>query len=368
MNFDPSSEHSDAVSELHPSTASPPLTYSAQKPDTIPLNKCYVRVAHEKIYFGRGGEIKKGGLVRVKIADFGPQRDPLERLKWAQEKADNYKPWLFEPGHVVEDENGEFDCTDCGGRCLIQHIRGVETIEAFISKNISLAQRAVRFREHAGSRVALGAVQEFIARVAEGDKRCISIKNALHPNFKVKKSGFDAINSVGALFDIWDHAGVEVLHRVAQLCGTAYKPKFKTVKGGIKKMIPNSGEHVEGIFLVAAALVVESLPPKYDEDILRKYFASHTPQEIKEATLADLAKAAQSISKGSVAQAVKMLSQHLAVPMARTIGVGYNKSIAASYAAKGREKGASEKFQIDCSKIAASKLAVQFTKNRSGRT
>ena len=346
------------------------LTYSDQKPDTIPLNRCYVHVANEKIYFGRGGELKKGGLIREKIAAFGPQRDPLERLKWAQEKADDYKSWLFEPGHVVEDENGEFDCTDCGGRCLIQHIRGAETIEAFVSKNISLVQRAVRFREHAGSRVALGAVQEFLADVAKCDKRCVAIKNALHPNFAVKKSGLDRIDAIGALKDIHDHAGngtetgVEILRRAAQLCGTAYRPKFTRVKGG-KKLVPHSGHRVEGVFLVAVALVVESLPSKYNEESLRKYLADHTPDQIKEETHADLASAAQKVSKGSLTQAVKMLSQHMAVPMARHIGVGYNKSVSAKIAAHMR--GSNEAQKVDCAKFDTSRLAEKYSKNRSGR-
>ena len=333
-----------------------PATYSTLKPDTIPLNKVYVHVGHEKIYFGRGGDLKKGGLVRVRAEAFGPQRDPLERLSWAQERANDFKAYLFaDPSHVVEDENGEYDDTDGGGRALIAHICGHPTIEAFVSKNVSLAMRAKRFRDHGNSRVALGAVQTFLSRVAEGDKRHVRIKNAIAPNYKIKRSGIDAINSVAALYDVYDCAGEDVLKRTAQLCGAAWRPKFKKIKGGVQRPIPHSGHHVDGILFVAVALIVVALPAKYDEEKLRTYLKNHSPKEIKDETMKEINKLAERSTKRAPRVVMQLLSQHLAVPMASTIARGYHKGLDTS------------KYQlIDMDAIADCPLAEQFKKLRSG--
>lgn len=339
-------------------TTAGPVNYNPTKPDTIPLNKVYVHVGNEKIYFGRSDrDVKRGGLVRTPVASYGPQRDPTERLAWATDRAHtNFKQWLFnEPSHVVLDENGEYDDTDGGGRALIAHMLGHPTIEAFVQRNIPLVARAAMFQEHANGRVAIGAVQDFLAEVAKLNPRCIAIKNALHPNYVVRKGGKDAINSVGALYDIYDEAGPAVMKRTAQLAGNAWRPKYKKLKGG-KMKTEKLGYHVPGIVFVALALNVEALPEKYNEAKLRDYLQHHSPDVIKQQAVDEIAKLAAKVGKGSPAVAFKLLSQHLAVPMARVIARGYNFKLDETKFAP-----------IDLNGFDTSKLAELFSELRSSR-
>lgn len=335
-----------------------PETYSPTKPETIFLDRVYVHVGHEYIWFGKGGDIKRGGLIRTRAETFGPQRDPLERLAWAQDKVANFKQYLFnEVSHVALDANGNYNDIDGGGRALIAHILGHPTIEAFVEKNLAPKEVARRFREHAHSKVALGAVQDFLTFVAEGSPMHVRIRNAIAPNYSVKKSGVDAINSVKALYDIYNSGGeteterLELLRLTSRYCATAWKPKFETIKGGKKKRT-KPGFHVPGIAFVAVALVLQALPAKFDEAKLRKVLASHSPKEINDVANDELTELAQAVAKKAPKSAFKLLSQHLATPMANVIARAYNNRLDADY------------DKIDISAIKNSLLAQQFSKLR----
>ena len=335
-----------------------PATYKPLKPETVPLNRVYIHSGHDLIWFGRGGDVRRGGLVRQRTDSFGPQRDPLERLAWALDKVENFKQHLFnEPSHLALDAAGNYNDIDGGGRALIAHILGHPTIEAFVERNLTGKEIARRFREHAHSKVALGAVQDFLTYVAEERPREVRIKNALAPNYSVKKSGIDAINSVKALYDVYDYGGetetdrIALLRRTSQMCASAWKPRIEKKDGKKRKV---GGYHVDGIMFVAVALVIQALPKKYDEAKLRKYLANATPKEISEKTDADLADLAQTLAKGSARAAFQLLSQYKAVPMANIIARAYNYRLDPAF------------DKIDLNAIKDCVLAQQFAKQRGG--
>lgn len=334
-----------------------PPTFSKEKPRSIPLNKVYVHVGNEKIYFGRGGELVRGGLVREATPDFGPQRDPTERLAWALTQAKNFKPWLFQhPSHVCEDENGEFDDTDGGGRALIAHILGHPSIEAYVSVGVPIAERAARFRAHAHSRVPLGAVQDFLTFVAEGNPRHVAIKEALSPYYTVKKNGVDCINSIAALYAVHDYAEGDtpfnLIRRTAELCSSSWKPLFDDSDEGRRRTI-REGYHVTGVLFVAVALVVQALPAVYDDRKLRLWLSKNPPAEIDRQAVEDLQAVAMHSATRAPGLALKLLTQQMAVPLANVIARGYNTRLKEGYA------------KIALNDISDSAIATHYSKGRT---
>lgn len=347
-----------------------PPTYSTEKPKTIHLDKVYVHVGHEKIYFGRGGELCPGGLVRVPVQSFGPQRDPTEssRLAWVKRQVADFKPHLYrDPSHVNLDENGEYNDIDGGGRALMAHILGHPTIEAFVSEGLSDAEVATQFGEHAGGRIGLGAVQIFLKYVAQGSPRHVAILRSIQPYFTVRKGGIGAINSVGALYGIYDfakgapedlngdnYAGARLLKRTAEECHLAWNPIYETDDKG-KRALTRKGHTVDGNLFVAVALVLQAMPLDCDLNKFRRWLAGHSPKVISDVAQDEITAVAMRSAKYSLTSANKTLSLDRAIPMARVITMGYNKGLKTGM------------LRISMEGIADSNLGIRYAKGRQSR-
>lgn len=342
-----------------------PPTYSKEKPQTIPLDKVYVHVGYEKIYFGRGGDLVRGGLVREPTSEFGPQRDPTERLDWVQKQVDNFKPLLFrDPLRLSKDENGEYSDTDGGGRALMAHILGHPTVEAFVTERQTLFERATEFRELATSRVPLKAVQLFLTYVAAGSPRHNAIFQAIAPYYTVKSSGADAISSVAALYAVYDHAdgapadknsanpaGANLLRRTAEMCHTAWGPVYETDDDGKRKLV-RKAKYVAGTVFVAVALVLQAGVP--NEKKLIDWLTKKGPEYISQKATENLLELARKSAKFSAAAAFKTVSIDMAIPMAMVIVREYNVKRAG-------------KDRINVEAVTESNLALRYSKTRVSR-
>lgn len=329
----------------------------------IPLAKTFVRVGAVKIYFKQNGELKgpsfhhpngEGLVIVPNDGRHGPQRNPLARLSTIIDNVKNHDDELFLPGEVTKVGKGsdaEFDATDCGGRCLHGLLLGYTHIYAYVGAEIPEEARAAKFGRFNAATVPLSQSELLHGKIGEGRVKERRIMEALHPNYKIYKSGKNAISSVAALYDIYEwggkqtpvsgsdnttrgsdwRAGCAILTRIAQVAGAAYLPKYEKQKNGKYKLRKDrKGAKVEGRFAVSMALFFQELPTdtnKVCEEAYRDIFKENTPAEIKKTVSDNNLSLAEKAKSASLTKRLKMLTQDLAVPMAEWIAGEYNRRI-----------------------------------------